>query len=383
MFVRLIGRDTRRPRQSADRERLLDLLDGHIRSERPVDLTSNSLRFFRVVGIWDVNSRDFFRQHVRRLNKIDATHLLARFDFPVKLTEHDFDARLCVLKNLIALAPVSRRFRYLGNISGRDRAHVVPMIVAMDQPTKTDLRVIKKILTPEILRTFDRHAARHRADDSHLSFGHFAGSAERDQRLKPRLLERFKKLKLTLIHVQQRVAVRTRYTLGFVWRAQLEWTSAVWTTHLRGGHSSLFSFGCARRCDAEIGERHLLAEENQWRRLVVIDCSKSAVSAGEIGVVISFTGSQQIRNLTFRAERSGAPGFRDHQRRGPWQAVHLLSELELFEGRHIRALRNRILKRDVETSLRFSDPAEPAIGERRVPLVPLPTHFVTELRAAR
>ena len=68
------------------------------------------------------------------------------------------------------------------------------MIVAMDQPAETDLRIVEKILAPKVLRAFDRHAARHRADHRHLSFGHIAGGTERNQRLKPRLLERFQKL---------------------------------------------------------------------------------------------------------------------------------------------------------------------------------------------
>ena len=65
------------------------------------------------------------------------------------------------------------------------------MIVAIDQPAKADLRMIEKVLTPEILRTFDRDAACHRTDDGHLAFRHFANRAERNHGLKPRLLERF------------------------------------------------------------------------------------------------------------------------------------------------------------------------------------------------
>src|SRR6185369_13634416 len=200
--------------------------------------------------------------------------------------------------------------------------------------------------------------------------------------LKPRLLECFQKLKLSLIDVQKRVAVWTSDALGLIGRAQLEWTAAVWATQLRSVDASFFFFRGARRGDAEIRERDLLAEEDKWRRLVVIDRSERAVRAGEICVIVSFTGREQVRNLAFRAECGCASGFRDHQLRGPGQAVHFLSELELLECRYVRAFGNRILKRDVEAALRFGEPAEPAVRERCVPLVPLPAHLVTELRAS-
>src|SRR5262249_14461329 len=49
--------------------------------------------------------------------------------------------------------------------------------------------------------------------------------------------------------------------------------------------------------------------------------------------------------------------------------------------RDLHAFGNRILKRDVETALRFRQPTEPTVREGRVPFVPLPAHLVAELRA--
>src|SRR5262245_4809487 len=103
----------------------------------------------------------------------------------------------------------------------------------MDQPAKSDLRLVEKILAPKVLRAFDRHAASHRPDHRHLSFRNFANSAERNHGLKPRFLERFEKLKLALIDVEQRVAVRARDSFGFVRRAEFEWAGAIGTTELR------------------------------------------------------------------------------------------------------------------------------------------------------
>jgi hypothetical protein len=200
------------------------------------------------------------------------------------------------------------------------------MIVAMDQPTKADLRLVKQVLAPEVLRAFDRHTPRHRADHGHLSLGHVARCAERDQRLKPRLLECFQKLKLALVDVEQRVAVRTGDALGLVRRTQLEWTTTVWTTDLLRSDMALLFFGSARRGDAELGERDLLAQEDEWRRVVIIECAEGAVRAGQIGVVVSFTGREQVRDLALRPECGRASRFRHHQSRGPGQTGHLLPE---------------------------------------------------------
>src|SRR5688500_2053406 len=98
----------------------------------------------------------------------------------------------------------------------------------MDQPAKSNLRIVEKILAPKVLRTFDRNTASHGADDSHLSFRHLACGTDRNQRLKRRLLECFQKQKLALIDVEQRVAVRTGDTFGFVGRAEFEGSGAVW-----------------------------------------------------------------------------------------------------------------------------------------------------------
>ena len=130
---------------------------------------------------------------------------------------------------------------------------------------------------------------------------------------------------------------------------------------MRGVDASLFFFWSARRGDAEIGERDLLAQEDEWRRFVVGDRAEGAVRTGQIGVVVSFTGREQVRNLALRAERGRSSGFRNHQGRGPGQAGYFLSELELLERRHVHVFRNRILKREIKAALRFGKPAEPAV----------------------
>ena len=161
------------------------------------------------------------------------------------------------------------------------------MIVAMDQPAETDLRIVEKILAPEILRAFDRHAARHRADHRHLSFRHFADCAERNQRLKPGFSRAFRNFnwpwltssnELQFGQVTRSVLSGARSSRGPAQFGQLKCAAA---------YATLFTFGRARRGDAEFSKRDLLAQEDEWRRLVVIECSESVVHAGEIGVVVS------------------------------------------------------------------------------------------------
>src|SRR6185369_14051670 len=107
-------------------------------------------------------------------------------------------------KNPVTLALIARVFSCFGDLTRRHRAHVIPMIVAIDEPAKTDRRAVEQILAPEILHAVDRDAALHRADDGHLSFRHVAGRAEWNERLERRRLECFEKLKLSLIDVEQR-----------------------------------------------------------------------------------------------------------------------------------------------------------------------------------
>src|SRR6476620_6313917 len=136
------------------------------------------------------------------------------------------------------------------------------MIVAIDEPAETDWRAVEQILTPEILHAVDRDAALHRADDGHLSFRHVAGRAEWNERLKRRRLKRFKKLELSLIDVEQRIAVWTGNALCFIGRAQFEWATAVRATHLRGADAPFLTFRRASGRDAEFGERYFVADKN-------------------------------------------------------------------------------------------------------------------------
>ena len=80
--------------------------------------------------------------------------------------------------------------------------------------------------------------------------------------------------------------------LGFVGRAQFQRSGTVRTTQMRGADATFFTFGFARRGDAEFSKRDLLAQEDEWRRLVVVECSERVVHTGEIGVVVSLTRRQ-------------------------------------------------------------------------------------------
>jgi hypothetical protein len=135
----------------------------------------------------------------------------------------------------------------------------------------------------------------------------------------------------------------------------------VWTVQLRGAHAALFAFRRACGGDAEFRERDLLAEEDEWRRLVVIECSESIVHTGQIGVVVGFTRRQEIWNFAFRTERGPAAGLGDHQWRGPGKAGHWLSELKLLERRKLNAFGYWILKGEIEPALCFGQPAEPTV----------------------
>ena len=150
---------------------------------------------------------------------------------------------------------------------------------------------------------------------------------------------------------------------------------------MRSIDAPLFSLGGARGGDADFCKRDFVTEKDQRRCFVVVERAERTIGAGEIGVVVSFTGRQQVWNLAFGAASRGASGFGYHHRRGPWQTGHGLSELELFERRQLHTFGNLILKGEIEPALCFGQPAEPAVRECRVPLVPLAAHLVTELRA--
>src|SRR6476659_8276969 len=102
---------------------------------------------------------------------------------------------------------------------------------------------------------------------------------------------------------------------------------------MRGSNLSLLVFSCMSGGNTDFCERDLLAQENEWRSFVVIECSESAVCSRKISVEIRLTGSQQIRYLTFSAESCCTSGLGDHHRCRRGQSGNNLPELQLLKRR--------------------------------------------------
>jgi hypothetical protein len=161
------------------------------------------LRLAGFVRIGNVNSRNFFREHVRGRDIVYGAHSFSRFDLPVKLSDYVFDLRRSVLENPVTLAMIAGALTAFGNFSRRRRADIVPVTITIDQPAEPNLRIVEKILAPKILRAVDRNATRHRADNGHFAFRNFSNRSQRNQRLKRLLPETLEKTQLALIDVEQ------------------------------------------------------------------------------------------------------------------------------------------------------------------------------------
>src|SRR6185369_16184178 len=118
------------------------------------------------------NQRAFHRQHSRWMNVVNRASLLAHGNLPVELTDDVLNAGDRVLVDLITLSleldrvPLpAERAGDVKDVSGRDRLHIAPVIVASHQPSKTDLRVVEQEFFPVVANTFELDAAHHKADD--------------------------------------------------------------------------------------------------------------------------------------------------------------------------------------------------------------------------
>src|SRR5215813_5506515 len=110
------------------------------------------------------------------MNVIDGPHVLPYRNLPVELTHHILDTRGRVLVHL-EVHPVTAHVlcaEALYDFTDRNGLHEVPVVVGSNQPAESDLRVVKKVFLPVVLRTLESHTAYYKPDYRELALRELA-----------------------------------------------------------------------------------------------------------------------------------------------------------------------------------------------------------------
>src|SRR4029078_11543225 len=100
---------------------------------------------------------------------------------------------------------------------------------SVPMPSKTNLRVIKEILRPEVTHAFNLDAPDYKPKH------HIVGAIKLREASNLQvwrilsITQRFQKAQLPLIDVDQTITVRTTNSFGAIRCMESEWTTAVWT----------------------------------------------------------------------------------------------------------------------------------------------------------
>ena len=244
----------------------------------------------------------------------------------------------------------------------------------MDQPTEADRRVVEQILVPEILNALDRHAANDGTDDLVLNIAGNVPSAPigSDKVRRDWAADLALKIsEISLIYVEQRIAIRAGYAFRFVRCLQLERPAAIRAAHPGGrtrvvlraatGFASPRPISSSVTCSRQTPTADPCCNRSSQKRCFCPRGRRIRTARPASACTVSHRRPRPHVPVPFSCTISGV-AIRDLGNRLP--------ELQSRERRQARSLRQRLIERHIKTSLRLGEPADPAVRERRVPLVP-------------
>src|SRR6185369_2158710 len=214
------------------------------------------------------------------------------------------------------------------HVTRRNGLHVTPVVVASDQPSESDLRVVEQELFPVVAHSLVLDAADHEPDDHLLHAFKLADRSDRNNQRSLRRLKRLHELEPALAHVEQRAAIRTGDPKRLIRRAQLERPSALRAVELSRSNPPRFAFTRDRNRETEFRESHFTADKHQRCSLAVIERGKDSVRPRQVGIFVLGARSQFVRYLALRSKLGCYALFGDSQWHRSRQRRYGLAQLD-------------------------------------------------------